>query len=212
VLITFEGIDGSGKSTQIGLLAKALEAAGQSVLVTRQPGGCELGKTLRAILLSMDSRNLDHRAELFLYLADRAQHVAEVIHPALQAGKVVLCDRFTDSTIAYQGYGRGLDVALLTRLNDVAVNGTWPQCTLLLDLDPEQGLRRTLARDLRAGTASAEGRFEAEELEFHCRVRAGYLALAAIQPKRFVTIDATPAPDLVARAVWQAVEARPDLS
>jgi dTMP kinase len=208
VFITFEGIEGSGKSTQIGLLRDALEAAGKRVLVTRQPGGCELGKTLRAILLSMESRNLDHRAELFLYLADRAQHVAEVIRPAQDAGKVVLCDRFADSTVAYQGYGRGLDVALLTRLNDVAVAGAWPQLTLLLDLDPEQGLRRALSRNLKAGTSAAEGRFEAEHLDFHGRVREGYLALAALHQDRFVVIDAARDAAAVGRAVRQAVEDR----
>jgi len=208
MFITFEGVEGSGKSTQIGLLRQALERAGRTVVVTRQPGGCELGKTLRAILLSPATKNLDYRAELFLYLADRAQHVAEIIRPAQNAGHVVLCDRFADSTVAYQGYGRGLDVALLTQLNDVAVAGAWPQLTLLLDLDPEQGLRRALARNLQADACAAEGRFEAEHLDFHCRVREGYLALAALHPHRFVAIDAAQEPRAVARDIWQAVAAR----
>lgn len=208
MFVTFEGIEGSGKSTQIKLLTKALEAVGKTVTVTREPGGSGLGKTLRSILLSMESRNLDSRAELFLYLADRAQHVAEVIRPAQDAGQVVLCDRFADSTVAYQGYGRGLDVALLTRLNETAVGGAWPQLTLLLDLDPEQGLRRALARNLKAGTGVTEGRFEAEHLDFHTRVRDGYLALAALHPERFVTLDATEDVPVVARAIWNAVESR----
>ena len=208
MFVTFEGVEGSGKSTQIGLLRQSLEAAGHAVTVTRQPGGCELGKTLRAILLSLTTQNLDHRAELFLYLADRAQHVAEVIRPAERAGHVVLCDRFADSTVAYQGYGRGLDVALLNQLNDVAVAGSWPGLTVLLDLDPEQGLGRAVARNLQDGAAVAEGRFEAEALEFHRRVREGYLALAALHPRRFVVVDAARDVDAVAKDVRQAVEAR----
>lgn len=210
MFITLEGIEGSGKSTQIGLLTAALEAAGRTVVVTRQPGGCALGQTLRSILLSLETRNLDSRAELFLYLADRAQHVAEVIRPALAAGHVVVCDRFADSTIAYQGYGRGLDVALLHQLNDVAVAGTWPRLTLLLDLDPEQGLRRALARNLQACASVAEGRFEAECLDFHRRVRDGYLALASLHPRRCVTIDATPDAAAVGQAVWEVVSQRLD--
>jgi dTMP kinase len=212
VFITFEGIEGSGKSTQIKLLTKALEAAGKTVALTREPGGSALGKTLRSILLSMESRNLDSRAELFLYLADRAQHVAEIIRPAQDAGQIVLCDRFADSTVAYQGYGRGLDVALLTRLNEVAVGGAWPQITVLLDLDPEQGLRRALARNLKAGTGVTEGRFEAEHLDFHTRVRDGYLALAALHSNRFISINATEDAATVARAIWAAVEPKLTLS
>jgi len=208
VFITFEGVEGSGKSTQIARLQARLEAAGRGVTVTRQPGGCELGLTLRAILLSTKTKNLDSRAELFLYLADRAQHVAEIIRPAQQRGHIVICDRFADSTVAYQGYGRGLDVGLLNTLNDVAVAGAWPQRTILLDLDPEQGLRRALARNLENGTAVNEGRFEAERLEFHRRVRQGYLALATLHPRRFAVIDASRDVDQVAQDVWQAVAER----
>nr|WP_246198211.1 dTMP kinase [Solidesulfovibrio aerotolerans] len=189
-------------------MCAALEMAGRRVALTRQPGGCELGRTLRAILLSQKSSNLDDRAELFLYLADRAQHVAEVVRPALAAGQVVVCDRYVDSTVAYQGYGRGLDVALLTQLNEVAVAGLQPDLTLLLDLDAATGLTRAVARNDASGLAQSEGRFEAEHLDFHTRVRQGYLALAAAQPARFVIIDAAPDPDYVAQAVWQAVAAR----
>ncbi len=210
MFITFEGIEGSGKSTQIALLARRLQAAGRTVVATRQPGGCELGKTLRAILLSLETRDLDSRAELFLYLADRAQHVAEVIRPARDAGHVVLCDRFADSTVAYQGYGRGLDVSLLASLNEVAVGGTWPRLTVLLDLDPGQGLGRARERNRNAGTDNAEGRFEAEHLDFHRRVREGYLALARLHPGRFVTIDAGQDTAAVAAAVFEAVAARLD--
>ena len=206
MFITFEGVEGSGKTTQIKRLTARLEAAGRTVVVTRQPGGCALGTTLRAILLSTKTQNLDSRAELFLYLADRAQHVAEVIRPAQAAGHVVVCDRFADSTVAYQGYGRGLDVALLNALNDVAVAGAWPQHTFLLDIDPEQGLRRALARNIEAGCAVNEGRFEAEALDFHRRVRQGYLALASQHPRRFSVVDAAKAPDGVAEDIWRVLQ------
>lgn len=206
MFITFEGVEGSGKTTQIKRLTARLEAAGRTVVVTRQPGGCALGTTLRAILLSTKTQNLDSRAELFLYLADRAQHMAEVIRPAQAAGHVVVCDRFADSTVAYQGYGRGLDVALLNTLNDVAVAGAWPQHTILLDIDPEQGLRRALARNIEAGCTVNEGRFEAEALEFHRRVRQGYLALASQYPRRFSVVDAAKAPDAVADDIWRVLQ------
>lgn len=208
MFITFEGIEGSGKTTQIARLKARLEAAGRSVLVTREPGGCELGLTLRAILLSTKTKNLANQAELFLYLADRAQHVHEIIRPAQARGQVVLCDRFADSTVAYQGYGRNLDVGLLNTLNDVAVAGAWPQRTILLDLDAEQGLRRALARNLENDACVNEGRFEAEELDFHSRVRQGYLALAGQHPRRFAVVDAAKDAAAVAEDVWQAVAER----
>jgi dTMP kinase len=208
MFITFEGIEGSGKTTQITRLKARLEATGRSVLVTREPGGCELGLTLRSILLSTKTKNLANQAELFLYLADRAQHVAEIIRPAQARGQVVLCDRFADSTVAYQGYGRNLDVGLLNTLNDVAVAGAWPQRTILLDLDAEQGLRRALARNLENDACVNEGRFEAEELDFHSRVRQGYLALAGQHPRRFAVINAAKDAAAVAEDVWQAVAER----
>jgi len=205
VFVTFEGIEGCGKSTQIERLARTLTEVGRVVTVTREPGGCALGRTLRAILLSTETRDLSDRAELFLYLADRAQHVATVIRPALENGGIVLCDRFVDSTVAYQGYGRGLDVALLTGLNDVAVADTMPARTILLDLDPAIGLARARARNAREGASVDEGRFEAEALAFHTRVRQGYLALAAAAPDRFVVLDAGRDIDTVAQDVLAAV-------
>lgn len=208
MFITFEGIEGSGKTTQIARLKARLEATGRSVLVTREPGGCELGLTLRSILLSTKTKNLANQAELFLYLADRAQHVHEIIRPAQARGQVVLCDRFADSTVAYQGYGRNLDVGLLNSLNDVAVAGAWPQRTILLDLEAEQGLRRALARNLENDACVNEGRFEAEQLDFHSRVRQGYLALAGQHPRRFAVIDAAKDAAAVAEDVWQAVAER----
>ncbi len=209
MFVTFEGIEGTGKTTQIKRLVSWLTSErGRAVTVTREPGGSRLGAELRRILLSMESRDLTGHTELFLYLADRAQHVSTVIRPALDQGHVVACDRFADSTVAYQGYGRGLAPKLLHKLNDVAVNGTWPALTILLDIDPALGLNRALTRNVRENKAQTEGRFEAEDLEFHTRVREGYLTLAALHPERMVVVDATPGPDEVFAAVRAAVEAR----
>jgi dTMP kinase len=191
MFITFEGIEGSGKSTQIGLLEEWLQERGRTVLRTLEPGGSRLGKDLRGILLDVANTDLSSEAELFLYLADRAQHVRQVVRPALEAGQVVLCDRYADSTVAYQGYGRGLDPKLLHQFNDVAVAGLWPDRTYLLDLPPEVGLRRAFARNEEQRKTASEGRFEAESLSFHHRVREGYLTLAALHKQRYVLLDAT---------------------
>ena len=210
MFVTFEGIEGTGKSTQIGLLAQELTRRGQRVAVTREPGGSLVGRELRRILLSLETKNLCDRAELFLYLADRAQHVAEVVRPALAQGMVVLCDRFTDSTVAYQGYGRGLDPALLRTLNDTATGSLVPDLTILLDLDPEIGLRRALSRNLRAGAQVDEGRFEAESLAFHSRGRQGYLAIAATARERFrIVTAAIPPEEVFARVLAACLEPRP---
>ncbi|BBD08923.1 dTMP kinase [Desulfovibrio ferrophilus] len=190
MFITFEGIEGSGKSTVMGRVQEHLEAQGYEVLRTLEPGGSRLGRQLRKILLDMESRDLTGESELFLYLADRAQHVASVIRPALEAGQVVLSDRYADSTIVYQGYGRGLDPKLLHTFNDVAAGGLWPDLTLLFDLSPEVGLKRALTRNLREGLADSEGRFEAESLEFHNRIREGYLTWGSLYQKRFRTVNA----------------------
>ncbi len=146
-------------------------------------------------------------AELFLYLADRAQHVGQVIRPALAEGVTVLSDRYADSTVVYQGYGRGLDPERLRELNDMAVGGLWPDLTLVFDLPPEEGLRRAMARNLQEGTSVSEGRFEAEHLAFHDRVREGYLTWAALHPARFRVVDATRTPDEVFEDVMRAVRA-----
>lgn len=191
MFITFEGIEGSGKSTAMKGLQAWLEAKGQSTLMTREPGGSRLGQTLRAILLDMESRDLTSEAELFLYLADRAQHVQQVIAPALEAGKWVMSDRYADSMVVYQGYGRGLDPKTVHTLNDIAVRGVWPDLTLLFDLEVEQGLNRATARNIREGASVSEGRFEAESLQFHSRIREGYLTWAALHKDRFVRIDAS---------------------
>ena len=197
MFITFEGIEGTGKTTQIKLLTEHLQVRGCDVLLTLEPGGSRIGRELRKMLLNMESRDLAPEAELFLYLADRAQHLAQVIVPALEAGKVVICDRFADSTVVYQGYGRGLDPKQLHQFNAVAVQGRWPDLTVLLDLEPEVGLKRAMTRNLREGKVNEEGRFEAESLEFHNRVREGYLTWAAIHQERIRIVDADRSPDEV---------------
>ena len=169
MFLTVEGIEGAGKSTFIGLLEDELVKRGVDFLRTREPGGCALGRQIRPLLLDV-SQNVSDRAELFLFLADRAQHVADTIRPALERGQWVICDRYADSTIAYQGYGRGMDPEELQRLNDYATGGLWPDITFLLDLPVEEGLGRALARNGREGLTKSEGRFEAEALAFHQRI------------------------------------------
>jgi len=197
MFITLEGIEGSGKSTLISQLYARLRNQGRSVLCTREPGGSALGTQLRPLLLT-EGQKLDPHAELFLFLADRAQHLAEVIRPALAAGVWVLCDRYADSTIAYQGYGRGMDPEELQRLNEVAISGLWPDITLLLDLSAQEGLRRALARNELLSRSQTEGRFEAEDPAFHERVRQGFLHRAALSPRRFRILDATLPPEKLA--------------
>ncbi len=204
-LITFEGGDGSGKSTQIRALENYLKQAGRPCLTTCEPGGTGLGVLIRKVLLEVGAYQIAPATELFLYLADRAQHVHEIILPALGAGKIVLCDRFTDSTLAYQGYGRGLDLEGLRRLNDIAGGAARPVLTFLLDCPVECGLARTARR--RAQTpAGGEDRFEREEIEFHERVRAGFLELARAEPERFRVIDASRSVDSVAAAIRRIID------
>jgi dTMP kinase len=188
MFITFEGIEGSGKTTQQRLVAEALRANGQTVVITKEPGGTPLADRIRAILL--DSANvIDPIAEVFLFAASRRQHTTEVIEPALKRGEVVLCDRYADSTLAYQGFGRLIDLDRLRVLNDWATDALVPNVTLLFDLPEETGLRRAVSRN--ADAPQDEGRFEAEDLRFHRRVREGYLSMAVAEPKRFRVIDAT---------------------
>ena len=206
MILTFEGIEGSGKSTALLLLAQELERRGFDVLRTREPGGCGLGRAIRPILLDARTRSLNMRAELYLFLADRAQHVAEVIRPALEAGQIVLCDRYTDSTLAYQGYGRGLDPEKLRRINEMATGGLAPDLTLLMDLPVGLGLERAGLRNQRQGTVLSEGRFDAESMDFHERVRQGYLALAEEEPQRIACINAEQRPEDVLLQALSAVE------
>ena len=188
--ITFEGGDGTGKSTQIKALERHLAACGRSFVSTREPGGTPLGKLIRQALLEVGKQPIGSPTELFLYLADRAQHVQDVILPALDSAKLVLCDRYTDSTLAYQGYGRGIDIEVLRVLNRIADRGVKPDLTLLFDCPVEVGLSRTAKRLAEEG-AAREDRFEREKVEFHERVRVGFLALARAEPERFRIIDAS---------------------
>lgn len=201
MFITFEGTEGSGKTTQLKKLAEHLGTA----VVTKEPGGTPSADRIRAILLDTTS-HLDPIAELFLFAASRRQHVIEVIRPALQAGNVVLCDRFTDATLAYQGFGRMLNLDQLRMLNDWATDSLHPDLTLVFDLPEELGLTRARSRNERA--TRDEGRFEAEDLRFHRRVREGYLALATAEPERFVVIDATGSIDDVYERMMSALTSR----
>lgn len=205
MFITFEGIEGSGKSTQAKRVLALLQKQGQKVLLSREPGGTAIGRELRSLLLNSENNHLCARGELFLYLADRAQHVEEIIKPALEAGIVVLVDRFTDSTLVYQGFGRGLDLDLVQGLNDLAVNGVRPDLTFVIDVPPEIGLHRARSRNGESGTAQAEGRFEAESLDFHTRIREGYLELAARDKERIMVLDGTVPENEVFAAIRQAL-------
>ena len=191
VFITFEGTEGTGKTTQVRLLAADLRAMGRRVLVSREPGGTAFGRTLRGLLLDPAGATIAPWAELFLYLADRAQHTREVIAPALERGEVVLCDRFQDATVAYQGHGRGLDATFIGEAGSRAAGGLVPDLTFLLDFDEvADGLVRARRRQQDDGTAGLEDRFEREELAFHRRVRDGYRALAAAEPRRIRVLPA----------------------
>ena len=187
-LITFEGIEGSGKTTQLKILAERLRNEGHEVIVTREPGGCDIADQIRAILLDAANHAMAPLSELLLYAAARAQHVEQVIRPALAAGKIVLCDRFTDATFAYQGHGRQLDRQLIETLNLIATSGIKPDLTLLIDCPVTTGLGRAMAR-INAGSGAREERFELEAMSFHERVRDGYLELARREPSRFIIVD-----------------------
>lgn len=185
--VAFEGTEGAGKSTQLRLAAEAFRQEGRQLLITAEPGGTALGTDIRRLVMDQHDAIPTPMAELFLYLADRAQHVAEVIRPALNAGAMVLTDRFSASTIAYQGYARGLDLELVTRADAWARDGLAPHLTLLLDCPVHVGLHRARGAD----------RFHAETAAFHERVRQGFLALAAAAPAQWRIIDATqPAADV----------------
>jgi len=188
--ITFEGIEGSGKSTVIPIISDRFEKAGHSALVTREPGGTAVSESIRKILLDPEVKEMSGKAELFLYLASRAQLVAEQIGPALAAGRTVLCDRFYDATTAYQGWARGLGEAETERLSAIAVEGAVPDLTILLDLPVEEGFRRGPDRRESSGLAKRD-RLEREDIDFHRKVREGYLRIARREPDRVVAIDAS---------------------
>jgi dTMP kinase len=200
--ITFEGIEGSGKTTQIGLLHSVLRTRGVDVVLTREPGGTPAGDRIRALLLDSASV-LSAPAELLLYAAARAEHLETLIRPALRAGRTVLCDRFTDATYAYQGFGRGLPLDLIDAIHALPILGTVPDRTVLFDLDPAVALERARRRE--SSKTVDESRFEREEAAFHERVRRGYLELAKRAPSRFVVVDGSGGPEAVHRRVLEAL-------
>src|SRR5574337_1854699 len=198
--ITFEGIEGSGKSTQIVLLANFLTARRIPVTLTREPGGTAIGDQVRRILLDPGNTALVPAAELLLYAAARAQHLDELIRPELEAGKIVLCDRFSDATLAYQGCGRGLDRDMIGALDQIVTRGMRPDLTILLDIEAGVGLGRARGRNSSRGL-EADARFENEDIAFHERVREGYRELASREPDRFRVVDASAAPEEIQNRV-----------
>ncbi|MGE5892845.1 MAG: dTMP kinase [bacterium] len=196
IFITFEGIEGSGKSTQISRLSGFLEDSGIEYTRTVEPGGTLIGDEIRKILLSVEHNGMTSLTELLLYAASRAQHVGEVIKPALDRGRVVVCDRFTDSTMAYQGYGRGIDRELISLLNAICTGKTFPDLTILLDLDVETGLSRNRS-------AEKIDRLELEAADFHRRVREGYHAIEKAEPGRVRTVDASGGIEAVSEKIRQ---------
>lgn len=196
LFITFEGIEGSGKSTQARMLTERLRNDGYDVILTKEPGGTNLGEQIRQLLLSPQF-GVSERSELMLFLADRAQHVSELILPALSEGKIVVCERFADSTVAYQHYGLGLELKMVEALNDFVTQSLKPHLTFLLDIDPSEGLKR-----LQSVKASLD-RVEQRSLEFHERVRQGYLEIARHEPMRIILIDASAPPRKIAEEVWE---------
>lgn len=196
MFIAFEGGEGAGKSTQEALLADHLIAQGREVVRTREPGGTPAGEAIRAIVLSPDHEGLDDRAEALLFAASRGEHVARVIRPALERGAVVVCDRYIDSSVAYQGAGRNLGTDVVRELSLWATNALLPDLTVVLDIDPEIGLARLHSRD----------RLEAQPLEYHQRVRQAFLDLANAEPDRYIVVDATQDPNVMAARIRDAVD------
>jgi dTMP kinase len=205
--ITFEGVEGCGKTTQIKLLSEYLTERGMSTVLTREPGGCPIADKIRAILLDAENRALSPMAELMLYASARAQHVTEVISPALSDSKIVLCDRFCDATVAYQSFGRGIDRGVIDTLNFHALNGVSPDLTVLVDCDAAIGLERARRR-IEASSGPREERFELEALAFHQRVRDGYQQLAAAEPERFLIINGSDSIETIFAAISSQVFAR----
>ncbi|MEW6162522.1 MAG: dTMP kinase [Nitrospirota bacterium] len=199
ILISFEGIEGTGKTIQSRLLYEYLAKEGCKVTLTEEPGGTRIGLKIRDLLLSAENRGMTPISELLLYNASRAQHIKEVILPALKIGSVVITDRFIDSTVAYQGYGRGIDLKLIDFIERIVTEGLKPDITLLLDLDVEIGLKRNRG-------INKTDRLEIEDLEFHKRVRDGYLEIAAKEPERIELIDASESIEGVHRRIIRIVE------
>ena len=202
MFITLEGPDGSGKTTQARLLAEWLREQGYDVTLTREPGGTDIGDQIRTVLHDPANGAMDARTEILLYSASRAQHVAQCIRPALAAGQIVISDRYADSTLAYQGYGRGLDLETLRQITDFATGGLTPDLTLYVDIPPEAGLER------RQVGGDEWNRLDAEALEFHQRVRAGYLELMKEEPERWVVVNGDRTVEEVQEEIRRVVEGR----
>ncbi len=205
LFITFEGLDGSGKTTQVRRLAERLRAYGRTVLETAEPGGTAIGRKIRRVLLDGANQELSPTAELLLYFASRAQNVDERIRPALDRGEIVLADRFTDSTLVYQGCGRGLGADTVLALDRIACRGLKPDLTLLVDIDVETSLARARARN--AAEPAGETRMDEQSLEFHRKVYEAYQALAAREPERIRRVDGRASVDEIERAIWNIVSA-----
>lgn len=202
LFITFEGPDGAGKTTQVRLLADALESMGRKVVLTREPGGTRIGDHIRRLLLAPDHTEMDARTEVLLYAAQRAQHVAERIRPALREGYIVLGDRFVDASMAYQSAGLGVDEAFVRQVNAFATDGLGPHRTYLLDLSPEAGRRRLVARAKEAGEGpDGLDRIEQRPAEYHRKVREAFLRIAREQPGRILVLDAEKPPETLARII-----------
>lgn len=199
MFITLEGPDGSGKTSQVQPLAEYLRGKGYTVFTTREPGGTTIGDQVREILMSMKNTGMNPRTETLLFCSARAQLVDEVIRPHLEKGDIVLCDRYADSTLAYQGYGHGNDLDLLRKVLNFATGGLVPDLTVLMDIDSEIGLGR------RKSGGGEWNRLDAYQLELHQRVRAGYLEMAKAEPQRWVIVDASPAPGVVQSALRQVI-------
>lgn len=206
LFITFEGVDGCGKTTQLRLLASWLKERGRNIVETVEPGGTDIGREIRKILLDPANTAIRPRTELLLYFASRAQNVEEVIRPAIENNAVILCDRFTDSTIVYQGCGRGLQTDVILDLHRIACGALKPDITLLIDVDVDTSLARARRRNDR--TDANESRIDEEGRDFHERVRRGYLQLAANEPDRFITIDGMHPAVEVAAAIREAIQNR----
>ncbi len=201
MFITLEGIEGSGKTTQIKNIVEFLENKGYDCIVTREPGGTKIGGKIRSILLDPENRDMEPACELLLYFSDRVQHIKELINPALSEGKTIICDRFFDATLVYQGYARGLSIDLIIKLHQMIAYGLKPDITILLDLLPEIGLSRAWEQIDNGSRSGDETRFEKETLLFHEKIRAGYLELARLEPKRFRIIDASKNKDQVKQQI-----------
>lgn len=199
IFISLEGIEGTGKTTQARLLSERLTEKGYEVMLTQEPGGTVIGNRIREILLHVDHREMSYMTELLLYNAARAQHLSEKILPAVKQGQVVITDRFSDSTVAYQGYGRGIDISLINSLDSIATGGIKPHLTILFDLDIETGLNRNRG-------INKIDRLELEDIEFHKRVRDGYLRIFEKEPDRIKVVDASLPAEQVSAKVWEIVE------